>query len=131
LLRRILHDCNRFDELLHAVARTIVVDKIFQDLEHSRDICGRRNVGAVVCKFDLESPDCIADHETTYQDIHKLVKDLLHDSARNISDSPGMIWLHRFNRDSMTDEIRREQTWLLRITSNSDILPNLLQRMGI
>jgi hypothetical protein len=130
LLRRILHDCNRFDELLHAVARTIVVDQIFEDLKYHRDICGRKNVGGVVSKYNAESTECIIDPEPTYKDIQKLVRTVLHDPSADIDDNPAMKWLCAFNEDSMTDEIRREIAVLLRITSNGQILPKLIQRMG-
>jgi hypothetical protein len=130
LLRRILHDCNRFDELLHAVARTMVVDEVFEDLGHPRDICGRKNVGGVVCKFDPECPDLQVDPEPTYKNIINLVNDLLHGSTGNIKNAPGMKWLREFNEASMTDAIRREGTVLLRITSSNDIMSNILQRMS-
>jgi hypothetical protein len=43
-LRRILHDCNRFEDLLHAVTRTILVDQVFAHLQYHRDICGGKTL---------------------------------------------------------------------------------------
>jgi hypothetical protein len=51
LLFRLLHDCNAFDELLH-VARNVIVNEIYGQLGHSRDICGRTNVGGIVSTKD-------------------------------------------------------------------------------
>jgi hypothetical protein len=48
LLRLILHDCNKFEEFLHAAARNVIVNEIFHELGHPRDICGRENQGGVV-----------------------------------------------------------------------------------
>jgi hypothetical protein len=132
LLRRILHDRNRFDELLHAAARTIVVDNMFQELEHPRDICGRKSVGGVVCKFNPEEHvEPPVDPEPIYNDIQTLVSILLVDSLANIDETPGMKWLCAFNNDSMTAEIMREGAALLRINSSSRILPDLIQGQGL
>jgi hypothetical protein len=52
LLRRLLHDCNAFGELLHAAARNVILNEIDGQLGHSRDICGRANVGGIVSTKD-------------------------------------------------------------------------------
>jgi hypothetical protein len=38
LLRRLVHDCNRFDHLLHATGNNYVVQYVLDQLAHSRDI---------------------------------------------------------------------------------------------
>jgi hypothetical protein len=59
LLRRLLNDCNKFDELLHAAARNAVVTEIYHSLDHPRDVCGRDNEGEIVSRTDgdrIETP---------------------------------------------------------------------------
>jgi hypothetical protein len=50
LLRQILHDCNKFEEFLHAMTQNVIVNEIFHELGHPRDICGRENQGGVVSR---------------------------------------------------------------------------------
>jgi hypothetical protein len=52
LLRRLLHDFNAFDELRHAAAQNLIINEIYGQFGHSRDICGRANVGAIVSLKD-------------------------------------------------------------------------------
>jgi hypothetical protein len=47
---RFSRDCNKFEEFLHAAARNVIVNEIFHELGHSRDICGRENQGGVVSR---------------------------------------------------------------------------------
>jgi hypothetical protein len=48
LLRRLLHDWNKFEELLHAMRRNAIVSDIFDELKHLRKVCGRANAGGIV-----------------------------------------------------------------------------------
>jgi hypothetical protein len=98
LLRRILHDCDRFDEFLHAVTRTIIVDDAFEELRHHRNICGLTNIGGVVCKFDdTDAGQAAFDLDSAYDEIQAFVQLLLHGSSQAIDDSPGMTWLRVFD----------------------------------
>jgi hypothetical protein len=50
LLRRLLHDCNRFQELLHTAARNAIVADLYEELGHPRDICGHENANGIVSR---------------------------------------------------------------------------------
>jgi hypothetical protein len=43
--RRLVHDCSRFDELLHVASGNAIMSQISDGLQHPRDICGQVNAG--------------------------------------------------------------------------------------
>jgi hypothetical protein len=124
LLRRILHDCNKFDELLHAAARNVIVNEILADLDADRTICGRANTAGVVSAVSDE--DC---HEIDFDDeeIDKAITELIHLSithASELTDNAhlGMRWLTEFNRISMTSLIEKGINVSIRGASASRIM---------
>jgi hypothetical protein len=50
LLRRLLHDCNMFAEVRHAIARNCAVHRVMDELGHPRNIRGRANTGGIVSR---------------------------------------------------------------------------------
>jgi hypothetical protein len=129
LMRRVLHDCNRFDEFIHGVARTIVIDKAFEELRHTRKICGRKNVGGVVCTFcDENSFEFPFEPEVAYEAIQDLVQRSLLGSIENIDIVPGLRWLRELNDASITDEIKKDGTVLVRSNANSRIMAGLIKK---
>jgi hypothetical protein len=48
LLRRFLHDWNRFDEVPHGTARNAIVNRLCHELGHPQRICGWENVAGTL-----------------------------------------------------------------------------------
>jgi hypothetical protein len=128
LLRRILHDCNKFDELVHAAARTIVVDEAFEELRHPRNICGRKNVGGVVSKIsDVGASNIPCNPNVIFAAIQDLVQISLTETPETVNAAPGMLWLRAFHQGSVTDAIEKDRNIVIRGTSSSHIMAGLLK----
>jgi hypothetical protein len=50
LLRRLLHDCNEYEELVHAAAKNAIVTQICSELHYPSNVCGRVNTARIVSK---------------------------------------------------------------------------------
>jgi hypothetical protein len=128
LLRRILHDCNTFDELLHAAARNTVVDEVFQQLDVRRDICGRENTAGIVSTAD--DKNC---HEIDFDvdEIFNAITVLVNSSITHAPDRDpvaqlGLDWLSEMNRITMTSHVAKGSRVVVRGASASKIMAHNL-----
>jgi hypothetical protein len=64
LMRRLLHDCNSFDEVLRAMARNSIVNEVFLELQHPLDIAQRANLGGIFART-TDGLDLIPDFRAT------------------------------------------------------------------
>jgi hypothetical protein len=48
LLRRLLHDCNEYEALVHAAAKNVIVTEVCSELHHPSNVCGRVNTAGIV-----------------------------------------------------------------------------------
>jgi hypothetical protein len=69
LVKIVLHDCNRFPDVWHAVAKTRVVDDAFQERSCSRNICGRENFAGVWQECFPKRVPYVWWHKPYYSDI--------------------------------------------------------------
>jgi hypothetical protein len=121
---------NKFEELLHAIARNVIVDRVFEDLRHPRNIWGRENTAGVVCKF---SDDGFSGIETNIDEIFQSMIALFDMSVRTSPGASsyttlGIEWLVRFNAISVTNYIQDGQDFMIRGTANSKIMASILQK---
>jgi hypothetical protein len=133
LLRRLLHDCNRFDEFLHATARNAIVNEIHHELHHKRDICGRENEGGTVSRTEKGisvTPTFTAEHAVRHiwmalslSSANKM--ELTTKEMQEIETV--MSWLESLERISTTKRLERDAHFAIRATANSKILASLLQ----
>jgi hypothetical protein len=133
LLRRLLHDCNKFDELLRAAARNSIIAEIFHELDHPRDICGRENQGGVVSRDqgrELEDPTF------TVEDAAEQILDTvrLYKSGRGGFTDQAlakmekvMLWIESLERITSTKFMEQGGHFTIRATANSKIMASLLQ----
>jgi hypothetical protein len=136
LLRRLLHDCNRFEELLHAAARNCVVGTTMNELDHPKDICKRENTGGIVSRMAGGIhivPKCCAE---------AIVKGIICSlDTQRLLDAPGdasylnelesvldsFHWIAALHKESRTPYVDRGRHYVIRGTSNSKIMASFLQ----
>jgi hypothetical protein len=133
LLRRILHDCKKFDEFLHGVARNVIVSEIFHELGYPCDICDRENQGGVV---NWTSGKAIPDPKFTAAEAVEQIWVTLplgasphtyvsSEDAEKIDKV--MAWLEKIERVTSTKQIICDGHFTIRATANSKIMASLLQ----
>jgi hypothetical protein len=132
LLRRLLNDCNMFQELLRAAARNCVVQRVQDSLGHPRDVCGRINVAGVVGRHE-HGIDIICEKgpEHVFQGIiHSL--DTIGAIDRSEKDKLQCIceaydWIVDLHHESMTPHVQKGEHFTIRKASNSKIVASFLQ----
>jgi hypothetical protein len=133
LVRWILHNCNKFEEFLHAAARNVIVNEIFHELGHPRDNCGRENQGGVVSRTFGK---IILDPKFTAAEAVKQIWATLPLGASPhtyVSSEDAekmdkvMAWLEKIERVTSIKQIIRDGHFMIRVTANSKIMASLLQ----
>jgi hypothetical protein len=136
VLRRLLNDCNKFDELLHATAQNAVVTEIYHPLHHPRDVCGRDNEGEIVSRTDgdsIETP--VLTVQQAFQPIWSVLQlsdpSEMEFPARAIEEMESLLsWLESLQQISKTKHLERDALFTIRAAANSKIMASLLQRRG-
>jgi hypothetical protein len=134
LLRRLLHDCNSYDELLHGAARNAIVNEIYQELGHPRDICGRENAAGIVStEGQVELPLLPCDMDDALEQIFRTLlmpqsSDPTLTSQELDAMTPVMTWLESVQELSSTPYLERRAHFTIRGTANSKIMASILQR---
>jgi hypothetical protein len=134
LLRRLLHDCNLFTELLHAAARNLVVQRVMNEMGHPRNICGRANTGGIVAR-NRGGVDCLPEQPPVdiFEGIlYSLETPALIDEPGNAAKLSQLIdafdWIVDLHNETNTPWVRHGERFLIRAGSNSKILASFLQR---
>jgi hypothetical protein len=134
LLRRLLHDCNLFTELLHAAARNCVVQRVMKRLCHPRDICGRANTGGIVAR-KAGAVHCVPRQPPAYTFegiLYSLETPALIDQPGNEAKLLQLIdafdWIVDLHNETDTPWVRHGERFLIRAGSNSKIMASFLQR---
>jgi hypothetical protein len=133
LFRRILHDWNKFEEFFHAGARNVIVNEIFHELGHPRDVCGRENQSEVV---NRTSGRTIPNLWFTAAEAAKQIWSTLplgasphtYVSSEDAEKMDKVIaWLEKIERVTSTKQIIRHGHFTIWATANSKIMASLLQ----
>jgi hypothetical protein len=133
LLRRILYDCNKFEEFLHAATRNVIINEIFHELGHPRDICGRDNEDGAVSRT---SGKTIPDPKFTVAEAVKQIWATLplgasphmYVSSEDVEKMDKvMARLEKIERVTSTKQIIHDDHFTIRTTANSKIMASLLQ----
>jgi hypothetical protein len=134
LLRRLLHDCNTFEELLRGAARNSIVNELYHELGHPKHVCGRENQGGVVCSLDGHT---LAHPGFTAQEAVEQIWATLQITERGFTPFTDeayarlgkvLAWLEDIEEACSTRSSKRAGCFTLRATANSKIMASLLQR---
>jgi hypothetical protein len=141
LLRRLLHDCNMFAELLRAMAKNCVVQRVMDDLYSPRNICGRANTGGIVSRRH-GGVSCIPTlgSKVPGGDEQQLLEGILASlDMQQLLDGPpndprllrvidAFEWIVDLHNDTMTPWVDHSKGFCVRGTANSKIVASFLQR---
>jgi hypothetical protein len=134
LLRRLLHDCNRFDEVLHGAAKNAIVNRVYHELGHPVEICGRANVAGIVnATGDKPETAPTFTSQQAYEQIMTAFEisqfpDRQLDEMAILQIEEVFDWLQVLNSPTMTAQIETGRYFVIRATANSKIMASLLQR---
>jgi hypothetical protein len=134
LLRRLVHDCNMFHDVLHPVARNCVVQHVCDALGHRQSIRRRINLVGVVSRNELgieilseNGPEQICRGFLYSLNTLTLI-DQAADPAKLSCVIDSFDWLVGLHQGSMTAHIHRGERFVIRSTANSKIMASFLQK---
>jgi hypothetical protein len=135
LLRKLLYDCNKFNEFLHTTARNAIVTARFDEVRHLRDIYGRENLGGA---FSQTEGRAFKDPQCTPEEAEKHIWATL--AVSNAEDAQFaleegvirdmtkvLVWLEELAEMSSAKRMEDAGHFVIRPTANLKIMASLLQ----
>jgi hypothetical protein len=135
LMRRLLHDCNSFSEVLRAMARNSIVNEVFVEIQHPLDIAQRANLGGIVASPTDDGLDLIpafkpSEAFSRLTDAPVIIHNLeeIPNPSRVEEIDAVFDWLQVIYEKTKTSQLEKEKELVIRASANSKIMAFLVQK---
>jgi hypothetical protein len=134
LMRRLLHDCNSYEEVMRAMARNAIVNEVFLKLHHPLDIAQRENLSGVIAHQDdalelvPEFPPAFALSKLTEATVIIGNPDAIPDGTQIDAIDAVFDWLRILYEKTRTERSEKEKDFTFRASANSRIMASLVQK---
>jgi hypothetical protein len=134
LMRRLLHDCNSYEEVLRAMARNSVINEVFIKLHHPLEIAQRANLSGVVAD-PADHLELLPGFPPTFV-LSKLIEaaqiardpEAVPDATEIDSIDAVFDWLRNLHELTATKRSEKEKDFTIRASANSKIMASLVQK---